>query len=192
MVTAGSFREDLLARLDLWTYRLPSLQERIEDFEPNLDFEIDKVRESNGTMIRFSKEARDRYLAFAKNDAEWRANFRDLNSSVTRMATLSDGGRISLEIVEQEIQLLNQRWQREENRDSDTLNEYLSDEEITELDLFDQLQLNNVIKVCRESRSMADAGRRLFAVSRESKSSKNDSHRVSQYLAKFGLSFTEL
>jgi len=39
---------------------------------------------------------------------------------------------------------------------------------------------------------MADAGRRLFAVSRASKASQNDSHRVSQYLGKFGLSFGEL
>ena len=192
MVTAGTFREDLLARLDLWTYRLPSLKERIEDFEPNLDFEIDKVREKTGTMIRFSKEARERYLAFAKNEGEWRANFRDLNSSVTRMATLADGGRISLEVVKQEIALLKGRWRRDEDRELNTLKQYFSDDEIAGLDLFDQLQLNNVIKVCRESRSMADAGRRLFAVSRESKSSKNDSHRVSQYLAKFGLGFGEL
>ena len=192
MVTAGTFREDLLARLDLWTYRLPSLKERIEDLEPNLDFEIDKIRESAGTMIRFSKEARDRYLTFAKNEGEWRANFRDLNSSVTRMATLCDGGRISIDIVEQEIHLLNQRWRRDDHSDSNILSDYLLADEIAEIDLFDQLQLNNVIKVCRESRSMADAGRRLFAVSRASKSSNNDSHRVSQYLAKFGLNFGEL
>lgn len=192
MVTAGRFREDLLARLDLWTYHLPSLKERIEDFEPNLDFEIEKIKETNGAMVRFSKEARNRYLSFAKNEGEWRANFRDLNSSVTRMTTLSDGGRISVEIVEQEIRLLKQRWQRGGDSGLSILQDYLSDEQINDLDLFDQLQLQNVIEVCRNARSMADAGRRLFAVSRESKASKNDSHRVSQYLGKFGLSFGEL
>lgn len=192
MVTAGQFREDLLARLDLWTYRLPSLKERIEDFEPNLDFEIEKTKETNGAMVRFSKEARNRYLSFAKNEGEWRANFRDLNSSVTRMTTLCDGGRISVDIVEQEIRLLQQRWQRGEDHGIAVLQGYLSDEQINDLDLFDQLQLQNVIEVCRNARSMADAGRRLFAVSRESKASKNDSHRVSQYLGKFGLSFGEL
>lgn len=34
MVASGDFREDLLARIDLWSYRLPSLGERIEDLEP--------------------------------------------------------------------------------------------------------------------------------------------------------------
>lgn len=178
--------------MDLWTYRLPSLKERIEDFEPNLDFEIEKIKETNGAMVRFSKEARNRYLIFAKNEGEWRANFRDLNSSVTRMTTLSDGGRISVEIVEQEIRLLQQRWQRGGDRGLGMLQDYLSDEQIKDLDLFDQLQLQNVIEVCRHARSMADAGRRLFAVSRESKASQNDSHRVSQYLGKFELSFGEL
>jgi sigma54-dependent transcription regulator len=36
-VRSGTFREDLLARIDLWTFRLPSLRDRPEDLEPNLD-----------------------------------------------------------------------------------------------------------------------------------------------------------
>ena len=34
----GLFREDLLARIDLWTYQLPSLKESIEDLEPPQPF----------------------------------------------------------------------------------------------------------------------------------------------------------
>ena len=41
-VGEGRFREDLLARLNLWTYRLPGLAERSEDIEPNLDFELER------------------------------------------------------------------------------------------------------------------------------------------------------
>jgi transcriptional regulatory protein RtcR len=39
---------------------------------------------------------------------------------------------------------------------------------------------------------MADAGRQLFEVSRDKKSTLNDSHRVKQYLHKFGLTFQGL
>lgn len=192
MVSAGQFREDLLARLDLWTYRLPSLRERIEDLEPNLDFEISKRGRETGSMVRFSTEAREHYLKFGHQEAAWRANFRDLNASVIRMSTLSDGGRISIDQVEQEIGVLRQRWIRRDDGPKDKLAAYLPPEAIADMDLFDQIQLSAVIDVCRESRSMADAGRRLFAVSRESKSSTNDSHRVSQFLGKFDIRFDEI
>ena len=192
MVIAGNFREDLLARLDLWTYRLPSLKQRIEDFEPNLEFEINSFRETTGNMIRFSSEGRNRYVKFGTTEAEWRANFRDLNSSVIRMATLSDGGRISLDIVEQEILVLRQRWHRGEDEPTGLLQSYLPREEIERMDLFDQMQLQSVIQICGESRSMAEAGRRLFAISRTNKSSTNDSHRIGQFLGKFKLKFDQI
>ena len=41
-VVAGRFRDDLLARINLWTFRLPGLQERVEDLEPNLGYELDQ------------------------------------------------------------------------------------------------------------------------------------------------------
>ena len=190
MVETGLFREDLLARLDLWTYQLPSLKERIEDLEPNLQFEIDNIRERTGTMIRFSKEALNTYLSFATGDASWNANFRDLNSSIKRMATLADGGRISLENVTDEIALLKKRWNRRVSED--TLTSVLSEDAIEQVDLFDRAQLAKVVEVCRSSNSMAEAGRKLFNVSREQKKSSNDSHRLKTYLARFNLRFNEL
>jgi transcriptional regulatory protein RtcR len=48
------------------------------------------------------------------------------------------------------------------------------------------------IKVCRESDSMADAAKKLFAVSFKTKKSSNNSKRLSKYLAKFGLKFKGL
>ena len=42
LVIEGTFRHDLLCRIHLWTYTLPSLKERPEDIEPNLDFEIER------------------------------------------------------------------------------------------------------------------------------------------------------
>ncbi|MES2301326.1 MAG: sigma 54-interacting transcriptional regulator, partial [Pseudomonadota bacterium] len=89
-VVDGTFREDLFARLNLWTFELPGLAERREDIAPNLDYELDRHAEREGERVTFNKEARDRYLAFAMSgEALWPGNFRDLASSVTRMATFS-------------------------------------------------------------------------------------------------------
>jgi hypothetical protein len=42
--------------------------------------------------------------------AAWKGNFRDLNAAVARMATLSLGGRISVEIVQEETARLTDSW----------------------------------------------------------------------------------
>jgi transcriptional regulatory protein RtcR len=48
-----------------------------------------------GARRAVHKEARDQFLKFAEStSAQWTATFRDLNAAVTRMATLSLGGRI--------------------------------------------------------------------------------------------------
>ena len=41
-VRAGDFREDLLARINLWSFQLPNLRDRKEDIEPNIEFELAK------------------------------------------------------------------------------------------------------------------------------------------------------
>jgi transcriptional regulatory protein RtcR len=88
-VKDGRFREDLLARINLWTFRLPALVDRREDIEPNVDYELDQFRRRTGTPVAFSKEAREQFLAFATSaDARWPGNFRDLNAVITRLGTL--------------------------------------------------------------------------------------------------------
>ena len=64
-VREGRFRDDLLARINLWTFRLPGLAERREDIEPNLDYELEQFRQRTGTAVTFSSEARRLFLAFA-------------------------------------------------------------------------------------------------------------------------------
>ncbi|MCH9675590.1 MAG: RNA repair transcriptional activator RtcR [Gammaproteobacteria bacterium] len=197
-VARGEFREDLLARINLWAYELPSLRQRIEDLEPNIDFELERLAATTGRSVSFSQEARTRYVSFATSAAAtWAANFRDLNSSIKRMATLSDGGRISTDDVDAEIARLRERWQAigpgPGNRTGDDLvGEVLGPARSRELDLFVRSQLSTVIGVCRASNSMAEAGRALFEVTRLQKQTTNDSHRVKQYLAKFGLTFDDL
>ncbi len=43
--------------------------------------------------------------------ATWRGNFRELSASVTRMATFATSGRITLDVVEDEINRLRYNWQ---------------------------------------------------------------------------------
>lgn len=193
--TAGRFREDLLARINLWTYRLPSLKERIEDLEVNLDYELDRFAAKAGSLVTFNKTARDQYLAFAHSpSASWKANFRDLNASVTRMATLADGGRITSTIVEEEIARLSSDWSitASSNDPRAQTASVLDPETHAELDLLEHIQLAGVLDVCRHSNSMAEAGRTLFDQSRQKKKSSNDSHRLKQLLSKYDLDFKEI
>jgi transcriptional regulatory protein RtcR len=196
-VQKGRFREDLLARINLWTFELPGLAARREDLEPNLDFELQKITDETGHRVSMSREARSAFLKWAQSpDAKWTANFRDLNAAVVRMATLAAAGRISESDVRQECERLKRLWQPQETKDhsisEDALKQVLSIEKIEQLDLFDRVQLAAVLTVCRECRSMAEAGRRLFAISRQSRTSHNDSDRLKKYLTRFGLGWDDI
>lgn len=194
-VAAGNFRDDLLARINLWTFSLPGLAERREDLAVNLDFELDRFAKNHRRQVRFNKEAREAFLKFARSpEATWSANFRDLNAAVTRLATLAPKGRISVACVEAEIARLGQGWKSVTSSEAAAASEphLLSEEERAEWDPFDLAQLDYVLKVCQESRTLSAAGRQLFAVSRKKRSVTNDADRLKKYLARFGLSWDDL
>ncbi|NQU48801.1 MAG: sigma 54-interacting transcriptional regulator, partial [Planctomycetes bacterium] len=181
-VRRGRFREDLLARIDLWSFTLPALADRIEDLEPNLNFELERHSIALGRKVSFNQEARKRFLKFAADpQTTWNANFRDFGAAITRMVTLAGTHRISLPFVDEEIRRLQAGWRR---LGADTTGQ--------NLDLFDRVQLQEVIKICRRSPSLAAAGRTLFAVSRKRKATQNDSDRLKKYLAKFDLTWADL
>lgn len=201
-VMAGRFREDLLARINLWTFRLPGLRERPEDIEPNLDYELEQTARSMGLRLTMSREARDRFLAFATAEAPWAGNFRDLNAAVRRMATLAGGGRIGLREVIDEIDRLQRSWRplpslspRESRPGSDgagSVVHHVLGAEAEALDAFDRVQLDTVVRVCRDSPTLSEAGRRLFGVSRTRKKTSNDADRLRKYLARFNLRWADL
>jgi transcriptional regulatory protein RtcR len=193
-IAEGRFREDLYARLNLWSFALPSLKERREDIEPNLEFELQRFAEREGTKVTFNREARAAYLAFATApEAEWRSNFRDLGASVTRMATLAPAGRINEAVVAEEMERLRRQWQAARSDAGEALLAGLVGADgLAAIDLFDRLQLQEIIRVCRECSTLSAAGRRLFAASREQKSSANDADRLRKYLARFGLDWRQI
>ena len=189
----GTFREDLLARLDLWTYTLPGLRDRREDIEANVEYELRKYSQSMAANVTFNKEALRLYLGFAKSSrATWLGNFRDLGASITRMATLADNGRINTNIVEVEVARLKEAWTESESDEEAHLIDMIGPRRVSEIDLFDRAQLSAVIRVCQQSASLSAAGRELFAVSRLSKASTNDADRLKKYLGKFNLDWAAL
>ncbi len=207
-VAAGRFRDDLFARINLWTYSLPGLSERPEDIEPNLEHLLAQAAQDTGRAVRFHAEAKARYLAFAQSaQAPWNGNFRDLSASITRLATLAEGGRISLSLVEAEIDRLRWLWDRGDGAAPAShaagqsgrlgaraeapvdLVALLGEDAVQAMDWFDQLQLAAVVRVCRGARSLSEAGRQLFQASREARSVVNDADRLRKYLMKFGLNW---
>lgn len=184
----GRFRADLLARIDLWTFRLPSLRERLEDLAPNVDHETEKVGQALATRLTWTREAKDAYLAFgASEEARWQGNFRDLHASVVRLGTLADGGRIGLRLVAEELGRL--RGGGEDATPDDLVARALPG---ATLDRFERVQLEDVLRVCRSARTLSEAGRVLFSESRKQKGSANDTDRLRKYLARYGLELADV
>jgi transcriptional regulatory protein RtcR len=98
------------------------------------------------------------------------------------MATLAEQGRITLALVDEELQRLEHHWRGAPASSALPI-------DLSTLDLFDQRQLETVIAICRRSQTLSEAGRELFAVSRQKKANPNDADRLRKYLARFGLSW---
>ena len=115
---------------------------------------------------------------------------------MTRLATLADGGRISAALVEAEIQRLRWLWQRAapatREQPSGALAGLVDSGTLQTLDLFDRMQLEAVIGICRSARTLSDAGRQLFDQSRTQRNVVNDADRLRKYLQKFGLSWSRI
>jgi transcriptional regulatory protein RtcR len=111
------------------------------------------------------------------------------------MATLAQSGRINEAIVDDEVVRLQRLWRPHAERGAGAtvpLDALVGREAASQLDLFDAMQLEAVIKVCRQSKSLSDAGRKLYGVSRGAKSKPNDADRLKKYLSRFGLDWDQV
>jgi transcriptional regulatory protein RtcR len=209
-VAAGTFRADLLARLNVWSFTLPGLHERAEDIEPNVDYELDRSAQELGHRVWMTPAARRSYLAFAAGYS-WPGNFRDLAASVMRMATLADDGCIEVSDVEAETSqmpgavltqlpecappqaghLVLAPGEASEVGGSDLmpLCHLVLREGVAQHDQFDLAQLETVLSAIKATRNMAQAGRQLFGVSRTTRETPNDSDRVRKFLTRWHLDY---
>ena len=110
-VADGTFRADLFARLNTWTFFLPSLKDRLEDLPANIDYELARLGSEQQQQYRFTPEARALYENFAtSSEATWQGNFRDLTASMIRLTTLAESKVIRVGDVQAEIERLAHLW----------------------------------------------------------------------------------
>jgi two-component system response regulator FlrC len=89
-VRDGTFREDLLYRLNVVNIRLPPLRERPGDIGPMAEFFAKKYAAANGSPDRpISAQARQRLISH-----RWPGNVRELENAMHRAVLLSTGPEI--------------------------------------------------------------------------------------------------
>ncbi|HJL23207.1 MAG TPA: sigma 54-interacting transcriptional regulator, partial [Polyangiaceae bacterium LLY-WYZ-15_(1-7)] len=92
MVEEGTFRADLLYRLDALTLEVPPLRERVEDVAPLAEAFLARAAEQWETPARgFEEGVLDALRAF-----HWPGNVRQLKNVVERAAAMALGPRVGL------------------------------------------------------------------------------------------------
>ncbi len=198
-VARGNFREDLMARLSLWVFELPSLAERREDFAPNLDYQLLDQGKKRGQHLRMLPDARARVIAFGESPSTpWKRNFRDLEQMVTRLATLAKGGPIELSHVEDEIVRLTKSWAPRKagpaaapaaERCRDLAAHYLGVEAAEALGSVPRATVEEALRVCLVHPTMSAAARAAFGAALDDVPPKNHGDRMRNQLKTFGLTW---
>jgi DNA-binding NtrC family response regulator len=94
-VKAGTFREDLLYRLNVVNLKLPSLRERPEDILALAQYFAKKYAAANGVPERpIGQAARSRLLSHP-----WPGNVRELENAMHRAVLLSTGPEVDAEAI---------------------------------------------------------------------------------------------
>jgi len=94
-VSEGTFREDLLYRLNVVNLRLPSLRERPGDIAVLADHFVKKYAAANGVPVRaIGADARRALVAH-----RWPGNVRELENAMHRAVLLATGPEIDVEAI---------------------------------------------------------------------------------------------
>jgi DNA-binding NtrC family response regulator len=94
-VKHGTFREDLLYRLNVVNLRLPALRERPKDILALARHFAHKYAEANGAPYRPIAGATERLLI----SHPWRGNVRELENTIHRSVLLASGAEIAPEAI---------------------------------------------------------------------------------------------
>ncbi len=96
-VAGGQFREDLFYRLNVLGLVLPPLRERREDIPTLAAFLLERHRR-HGVPEGFTAEALTALVQYA-----WPGNVRELENAIERAVAVTDGPRIELEALPDEV-----------------------------------------------------------------------------------------
>ncbi|PJK28446.1 sigma-54-dependent transcriptional regulator [Minwuia thermotolerans] len=94
-VKSGTFREDLLYRLNVVNLKLPPLRERPEDIAVLADHFVAKYSEANGVACK----PIDRDAARLLRGHPWPGNVRELENTLHRAVLLATGNEITSEAI---------------------------------------------------------------------------------------------
>lgn len=98
-VAAGKFRDDLYYRLNIFPIRVPRLRERKEDVPMLAAFFLDRHRSpARPGPEGFTAEALSALVRY-----DWPGNVRELENAVERALAVTDGPRIGLEALPDEV-----------------------------------------------------------------------------------------
>jgi formate hydrogenlyase transcriptional activator len=94
-VSAGTFREDLFYRLNVFPIRVPSLRERKDDIPLLVEYLVERYAKRAGKRIsHIKKKTLDLLQAYG-----WPGNIRELQNVVERAVILCDGETFSVDEV---------------------------------------------------------------------------------------------
>src|SRR5579864_583742 len=92
-VAAGTFRQDLFYRLNVFPIRVPSLRERKDDIPLLVEYLVERYAKRAGKRIsHITKKTLDLFQAY-----DWPGNIRELQNVVERAVILCDGETFSLD-----------------------------------------------------------------------------------------------
>ena len=92
-VAAGTFRQDLYYRLNVFPIRVPPLRERVDDIPLLVEYLIERYAKKAGKSIRtIKKHTLALFQAY-----DWPGNVRELQNVIERAVVLCDGGTFSID-----------------------------------------------------------------------------------------------
>lgn len=99
MVAEGTFREDLLYRINVVTIDIPPLRKRPEDIAPLIKYFVDKFNLKYGAGKTLSADCMKALCAYS-----WPGNIREMENMIERSIIMSEGETVKREDLPEEMQ----------------------------------------------------------------------------------------